>query len=767
MGGGSSRSYPVFEGRYVADPNRRLGSGSFGKVFEGYDQVDGTDIAIKIEKNTRHSTLGYEAEVYRVLQAKGVRCVPQFIWFGEKGGFRALILECLGPSLEDVLAICNQFSPQSSRKFSLVTVLVVAIRCIDVLRRIHEAGYVQRDIKPSNFVFSLEASKNELNLIDFGLAIPLRRDDMESLGYMIVYLLKGKLPWWESTGVDVRQTHEVILQKKKKTPPSELCAGLPPEFEQYFLMVKALEFAEEPNYAALAGLFRGVLASITNPRSHCPRLGGPLDRAADAGSGDGVGRLEAAAAPWITQQQTEQTPVFQPLPPELLQLIFADLSAFATVELLQILRKVPHLTELAIRVSGPSTALGASLPPQLQRLEVVGAPGCILGSLGSPQPALSWLAVTGPSVRSELFPGWVRPANCPALAHFALCLTSSGLPRGADLWDPTAFERLQTFVLDAPLQCSMQTLLDRGLPPGLGTLTCAHDGLLIDLVLRGRPLPVGLTRLDLSHSRTTDAQLVLILRAALFLRSLSLCGCPEVTGGGLQYLGTSGCAPHLEELNLMGCTIFGASLRSLRFFPILRALGLDSAVLDDATAAAHFALVPRLQHLWVGGATLWPEPLTMLRDLARYVGQSLKTLEVFCPSSKGIVRYLGLFPHLVAFGCPSLTLGPTELQSLPQWGPCLVRLACGRISPAAVLPPRHTPNTEGSPAKPPQPPAPTILEEAVASHPTLVSLSVQRHELPLEGPTKAALCRLSCERGFDITIRSADDTDPPRSRLFG
>eukprot|EP00771_Trimastix_marina_P000014 gnl/Trimastix_PCT/1009.p1 GENE.gnl/Trimastix_PCT/1009~~gnl/Trimastix_PCT/1009.p1 ORF type:complete len:323 (+),score=60.19 gnl/Trimastix_PCT/1009:57-1025(+) len=303
MGGGLTRAFPtVFNNRYrLPDRNQRLGSGSFGSVYAGEDAETGLPLAIKIEKSRRTSTLELEAKIYRTLKERDVPYVPRLIWYGEQNGYKALVLECMGPSLEDVLQLVNDYAPGQQTKFGLVTVLILGIRCVHIMRSIHEAGYVHRDIKPSNFVFDLDQTLNMLNLIDFGLAVPYltdfetkehvpmvtskrpsligtprfasvnghlgvtlsRRDDMESLGYMLVYFSKGKLPWWESSQGDIHQQHEKIKRRKQTTLLQDLCEGLPEEFEAYFRHVKELKFMDQPDYTYLEGLFRRLLASMT------------------------------------------------------------------------------------------------------------------------------------------------------------------------------------------------------------------------------------------------------------------------------------------------------------------------------------------------------------------------------------------------------------------------------------------------------------------------------------------------------------------------
>jgi len=161
----------------------------------------------------------------------------------------------------------------------------VAEQALRRLEYLHSKGFLHRDIKPENFLFGLGERAHHLYLIDFGLSKryydgkhvqprsrklqPVgtaryasinalsgseqsRRDDLEALGYLLVYLLQGSLPW---SGLQP-PTHETILAKKQAVKLPELCAGLPGAFEAYLRATRALDFEERPDYEALRGLFR-------------------------------------------------------------------------------------------------------------------------------------------------------------------------------------------------------------------------------------------------------------------------------------------------------------------------------------------------------------------------------------------------------------------------------------------------------------------------------------------------------------------------------
>ena len=91
---------------------------------------------------------------------------------------------------------------------------------------------------------------------------PSRRDDMESIGYLLMYFLRGSLPWQGVHAVTNAQKYEKISEIKMKTSDEELCLGFPPEFLMYFKKVKAMEFEEEPDYAFFKDLFRKLHRSL-------------------------------------------------------------------------------------------------------------------------------------------------------------------------------------------------------------------------------------------------------------------------------------------------------------------------------------------------------------------------------------------------------------------------------------------------------------------------------------------------------------------------
>ncbi|XP_051113889.1 casein kinase 1-like protein 1 isoform X2 [Andrographis paniculata] len=264
---------------------RKIGSGSFGEIYLGTNVQTNEEVAIKLENvKTKHPQLLYESKLYRILQ--GGTGIPNVRWFGVELDYNVLVMDLLGPSLEDLFNFC-------SRKFSLKTVLMLADQMINRVEFVHSKSFLHRDIKPDNFLMGLSRRANQVYIIDFGLAkkfrdssthqhIPYRenknltgtaryasmnthlgieqsrRDDLESLGFVLMYFLRGSLPWQGLKAGTKKQKYERISEKKVQTSIEALCRGYPTEFASYFHYCRSLRFEDKPEYSYLKRIFRDL-----------------------------------------------------------------------------------------------------------------------------------------------------------------------------------------------------------------------------------------------------------------------------------------------------------------------------------------------------------------------------------------------------------------------------------------------------------------------------------------------------------------------------
>ncbi|KRY01823.1 Casein kinase I -like protein hhp1 [Trichinella pseudospiralis] len=246
----------TFQNRFKL--NYMMGKGTFGVVYVGMDKITKEEVAIKIEKRMgKPSMLCFEKKVYKFLS--GSSFVPAIKHFGTDDFNSYLSMELLGPNMEDVLEAKN-------RDLLVTDVCLYAVQIIKAIQFIHERGFIHRDLKPENILLrQRDLSTHEVSLIDFGCAVRYRvskykfshiayreklpvmgtlrymsisahlgiqqsrRDDLQTVGYILTYLAKGKLPWQ-----DMQVTSFA---------------------EQNMEYCRSLEFASEPDYSYLYGLF--------------------------------------------------------------------------------------------------------------------------------------------------------------------------------------------------------------------------------------------------------------------------------------------------------------------------------------------------------------------------------------------------------------------------------------------------------------------------------------------------------------------------------
>uniref|UniRef100_A0A8C7D0L0 non-specific serine/threonine protein kinase n=1 Tax=Oncorhynchus kisutch TaxID=8019 RepID=A0A8C7D0L0_ONCKI len=252
---------------------RKIGSGSFGDIYLGINIATGEEVAIKLEcVKTKHPQLHIESKFYKMMQGGGERGVGQ-AGVVRGGGSGRLFNHSLSP----FPLFLHYLSPlQISR-----------------IEYIHSKNFIHRDVKPDNFLMGLGKKGNLVYIIDFGLAkkyrdarthqhIPYRenknltgtaryasinthlgieqsrRDDLESLGYVLMYFNLGSLPWQGLKAATKRQKYERISEKKMSTPIEVLCKGYPSEFSTYLNFCRSLRFDDKPDYSYLRQLFRNL-----------------------------------------------------------------------------------------------------------------------------------------------------------------------------------------------------------------------------------------------------------------------------------------------------------------------------------------------------------------------------------------------------------------------------------------------------------------------------------------------------------------------------
>lgn len=270
---------------------RKIGSGSFGDIYLAINIATGEEVAVKLEPmKARHPQLLYESKLYKVLQ--GGLGIPHIRWYGQERDYNVLVMDLLGPSLEDLFNFC-------SRRFTMKTVLMLADQMIGRIEYVHSKNFIHRDIKPDNFLMGIGRHCNKLFLIDYGLAKKYRdsrtrlhisyredknltgtaryasinahlgieqsrRDDMESMGYVLMYFNRGSLPWQGLKAATKKQKYEKISEKKMSTPVEVLCKGFPAEFAMYLNYCRGLRFEEQPDYMYLRQLFRILFRTLNH-----------------------------------------------------------------------------------------------------------------------------------------------------------------------------------------------------------------------------------------------------------------------------------------------------------------------------------------------------------------------------------------------------------------------------------------------------------------------------------------------------------------------
>ena len=266
---------------------KKLGEGAFGDVYIGSSIENNDLVAIKVEQRKIAKPL-LETEAFFLYSLRGLG-IPEVLSFGRLRNYNVLVEPLLDKSLFDLFA-------ERRKRLALEDICLIAKQVIDRIQWVHSKNIVHRDIKPDNFLIGRK-DPNVIYLIDFGLSKKYkssttgkhikfgftgkltgtvrfasanalrggeqsRRDDLESIGYMIIFFMRGRLPWQGVTGNKKMERYLKIYKMKKNVAPEDLCKSLPKQMTDFMRYVKQLEFEQEPDYNYLRNLFNSIIKRI-------------------------------------------------------------------------------------------------------------------------------------------------------------------------------------------------------------------------------------------------------------------------------------------------------------------------------------------------------------------------------------------------------------------------------------------------------------------------------------------------------------------------
>ena len=300
-------------GDYICYKDNQIGSGSFGEVLYGKHKNKSLEVAVKII-NSETSLETIDREINFTKKLENDLGFPVIYYTGIHDNKNIIIESLLGPSLDKLFRYCGKIFP-------LKTVCLIGKEMVKRLESMHDKGLLHRDLKPNNLtwgnynnsynnIFNINLQENnninnklDINtifLIDFGLSCSFyehglttrhykikkgfnfvgtlryaslnshkgirqgRRDDLESMMYILIYFLKGKLPWQDIKVKQKEERHKLIFQIKSKTSIESLCKDLPSEFIDLLKYVKSLQFDEKPTYCKFYAYFHNLISKMNN-----------------------------------------------------------------------------------------------------------------------------------------------------------------------------------------------------------------------------------------------------------------------------------------------------------------------------------------------------------------------------------------------------------------------------------------------------------------------------------------------------------------------